>query len=136
MWWPLIIFCVLVVLTLVLTEINERKKKNSTTEVVASPKEPVADGECCGTHLFCEKLETLRDGAKIEYYDDEELDGLQGIPPTQYTPQQHQLFREVYETLQPNDIRGWVRSLQLRNVELPQDIREEIVLIISEMNYG
>ena len=92
-------------LTLVLTEINERKKTNSTTEV-ASPKEPVADGECCGTHLFCEKLETLRDGAKIEYYDDEELDGLQGIPPTQYTPQQHQLFREIYETLQPNDIRG------------------------------
>ena len=135
MWWPLIIFCVLVVLTLVLTEINERKKKNSMTEV-ASPKEPVVDGECCGTHLFCEKLETLRDGAKIEYYDDEELDGLQGIPPTQYTPQQHQLFREIYETLQPNDIRGWVRSLQLRNVELPQDIREEIVLIISEMNYG
>ena len=135
MWWPLIIFCVLVVLTLVLTEINERKKKNSTTKV-ASPQDPVADGECCGTHLFCEKLETLRDGAKIEYYDDEELDGLQGIPPTQYTPQQHQLFREIYETLQPNDIRGWVRSLQLRNVELPQDIREEIVLIISEMNYG
>ena len=68
----------------------------------------------------------------FNYYDDEGLDALAGIAPTDYTEAQHQALREVFSTLQEKDVPGWCRSLQLRNILLPPDIREEALLIVRE----
>ena len=68
----------------------------------------------------------------MEYYDDEELDALSGIPAEDYTEEQYQMIREVFNTLQAKDVPGWVRSIQLRNIQLPLDIREEALLIVIE----
>ena len=92
----------------------------------------MADGECCGQHLVCERETLLQTNAKIEYYDDEELDALAGIPAEQYTPAQCEQIQEVFDTLQERDVAGWVRSLQLRNIELPAEVREEALLIVRE----
>ena len=35
-------------------------------------------------------------------------------------------------TLLPDDIAPWARSLQLRGIELPADVRDELLLIVSE----
>lgn len=123
---PLILFIALVVVVVVLFEIRERQKAKHPT---SAPERP--DG-CCGEHLVCERETLLQTNAEIVYYDDEELDVLAGIAPTDYTEAQHQALREVFSTLQEKDVPGWCRSLQLRNILLPPDIREEALLIVRE----
>ena len=88
---------------------------------------------CCGTHLVCEKETLLQTNVKVEYYDDEELDELAGIAPEDYTEEQVNAIREVFGSLQESDVPGWCRSMQLRNINLPQDIREEALLIVREL---
>lgn len=131
---PLILFVCLGVFIVVVFEIRARKeqKKDTSEPEKVTPKPVVTDGECCGQHLVCEREMLLQTNAKVEYYDDEELDALAGIAPEDYTEEQHQMIREVFDTLQEKDVPGWVRSLQLRNIQLPADIREEALLIVVE----
>lgn len=93
------------------------------------------DDGCCGAHLVCERETLLQTNAKIEYYDDEELDLLAGIPAEDYTAEQCAEIRYVFDTLLTKDVAGWCRSLQLRNIELPEDIREEALLIVRERRH-
>ena len=69
---------------------------------------------------------------QIEYYDDEELDKYIGTAPDVYTPEQEDEFRDVFYTMQDTDVAGWVRSLQLRGIALPNNIKDEVFLIIGE----
>lgn len=131
---PLILFVCLGVFIVVVFELRARKeqKKDTSAPEQTTPKPVVTDGECCGQHLVCERETLLQTNAQIEYYDDEELDALAGIAPEDYTEEQHQMIREVFDTLQEKDVPGWVRSMQLRNIQLPADIREEALLIVVE----
>ncbi len=90
------------------------------------------DGECCGQHLVCERDSLLNKNANIEYYDDEELDILSGIAPSQYTPEQIQMLQDIFYTLRESDVAGWVRSLQMRNIELTPELRDEALMIVRE----
>lgn len=126
---PLILFIALGLLILVAFEWRVRKaKKTNQPEPVAQP----SDGECCGQHLVCERESLLQTNANIEYYDDEELDALADIAPQNYTREQYQAIRDVFDSLKEKDVPGWCRSIQLRHIELPQDIREEALLIVRE----
>lgn len=134
---PLIAFVALGLVVLVATELHERKKqKDSAADNTASPpphKEKRGEvTECCGEHLVCERETLLRTSAQPEYYDDEELDALAGLDPETYTPAQHDAIRQVFETLTEADVPGWCRSLQMRNIALPPDVREEALLIVRE----
>lgn len=90
------------------------------------------DQECCGAHLVCERETLLQTNAEVVYYDDEELDRLAGKPATEYNDEERQEIRYVFETLLTKDVAGWCRSIQLRNIELPEDVREEALLIVRE----
>ena len=68
----------------------------------------------------------------IEYFDDEELDTLQGIPSKDYTETQITMLENVFYTLREQDVAGWIRSIQLRNIDLPEDIRDQALLIVAE----
>lgn len=126
---PLILFIALGLLILVAFEWRARKaKKTNQPESIVQPN----DGECCGQHLVCERESLLQTNAQIEYYDDEELDALADIAPQNYTREQYQAIREVFNSLKEKDVPGWCRSIQLRHIELPQDIREEALLIVRE----
>lgn len=93
-----------------------------------------ADGEvCCGMHVTCEKDSLLATVSKeIEYYDDEELDRFRGRGSDEYTDDEIEEFRNVLLTLLPGDIAGWGRSIQLRGITLPDPVRQELLLIVSE----
>ena len=73
---------------------------------------------------------------KIEYYDDEELDQFIGKEANAYTDEETNQFRDVLYTMQDIDVAGWVRSLQLRGIELPDDLKDEVFLIIGERRNG
>ena len=136
---PLILFVCLGIVILVIFEVRARRTANSEQSEASNSQSPIANSEasdpddgCCGEHLVCERETLLQTNAKVEYYDDEELDALIGIPAEDYTEEQYQMIREVFNTLQAKDVPGWVRSIQLRNIQLPLDIREEALLIVVE----
>ena len=130
----LVLFISLGILILVLFELRARKQQKAENLKLETEKleNAVSDGECCGQHLVCERESLLQTNAEIEYFDDEELDVLAGINPDDYTQQQHETLRAVFDTLQEKDVPAWCRSIQLRNIQLPSDIREEALLICRE----
>lgn len=115
--------------------IRNRKlqKKIDRGELDAMPEVREADTECCGQHEVCERDSLLAAvSKKIEYYDDEELDKYIGISPDEYTSGQEEEFRDVFYTMQDTDVAGWMRSLQLRGIALPDNLKDEVFLIIGE----
>lgn len=109
------------------------QKKIARGELDAMPEVKEADAECCGQHEMCERDSLLAAVSKqIEYYDDEELDKYIGLSSEDYTPEQEDEFRDVFYTMQDTDVAGWVRSLQLRGIALPDNIKDEVFLIIGE----
>ena len=128
---PLLFFIALGLFILVAFELRARKKSGEIEQKQSSDVSN-SDGECCGQHLVCERETLLQTNAHIDYYDDEELDALADIAPEQYTESQYQMLREVFDSLSEKDVPGWCRSIQLRRIQLPQDIREEALLIVRE----
>ena len=109
------------------------KKKLAQGEIREMPTVVQPPQECCGQHEVCEKESLLAAvSKKIEYYDDEELDKYIGTAPDEYTPEQEDEFRDVFYTMQSEDVAGWVRSLQLRGIALPDNIKDEVFLIVGE----
>lgn len=91
------------------------------------------DEACCGMHITCEK-DSLVAGAfdSDRYYDDEELDAFAGRPADAYTPEETDMFRDVLLTLRPEEIAGWARSVQQRGITLPAEVRDELIMIVTE----
>lgn len=88
--------------------------------------------ECCGLHLVCEKDSLSPMSDEIIYYDDEELDRFAGRSQDSYTPEEEDEFREVLMTLRPEDVAGWARSITQRRLELPADVRDELLMLVNE----
>lgn len=90
----------------------------------------MSDFECCGLHEVCEK-ESLRAAANrdIDYYEDEELDRFRGRMT--YSTEEVEEFREVLYTMRADEVAGWLRSLELRQVNLPDELKDEAFLLIS-----
>ena len=103
------------------------------TETAAAEAAPRPEG-CCGAHEVCEKESLLAAVSKgqIEYYEDEELDAFRGRPADQYSEAETESFRDVLYTMRSEEVAGWVRSLALRGVELPDGLKDELVMIVSE----
>ncbi|WP_295731104.1 phospholipase [uncultured Muribaculum sp.] len=90
--------------------------------------------ECCGMHITCERDSLLAAvSPEIVYYDDEELDRFRGRAADDYTDEEIEEFRDVLLTLLPDDIAGWGRSIQQRDITLPTPIRQELLLIVAEV---
>lgn len=113
-----------------LYELYCRRRGTAAPEPAPTASEPE---ECCGQHAVCERdslLAAVSDN--IEYFDDEELDAYAGRRPDAYTPAETEAFRDVLLTLLPADVAPWARSLQLRGIELPEPVREELLMIVGE----
>lgn len=139
MWILIISLLVLIMISLIAGYIRNQRlqQKIDRGELDAMPEVIEADIECCGQHEICEKESLLAAvSKKIEYYDDEELDKYIGLAPELYTIEQEDEFRNVFYTMQDTDVAGWVRSLQLRGIALPNNIKDEVFLIIGERREG
>lgn len=135
MWALLIGLVILGVITALIGFYQQRKLKEKLQkgEINEIPEAQELETECCGQHSTCEKDSLLSAVSKdIEYYDDEELDSWRHIPSDQYTSEAIEEFRHVFYTLQETEVAGWVRSLQLREIELPDEIKDEVLLIVRE----
>lgn len=89
---------------------------------------------CDGTHTTkCEQDCMMEASTKpIEYFDDEELDSFIGRPADSYTDDETEQFSDVLYTMRQDEVAAWCRSLNLRGIQLPNQIKDEVVMMISD----
>ncbi len=114
------------------TWLSNRYRKKTPEE---KPEEPTVEIplDCCGAHEVCEVEEMLKNPEKILYFEDEELDRYQGIPADRYNDRQIEEFREVLYTLNGEEIRQWLLSIERRNIQLPTILKPEALQLIAEL---
>ena len=104
-------------------------------ETTPPPQEETEDDgeECCGEHEVCEKGKIRRAlRTDIEYFDDEELDRYRGTAPDEYDDEAVEEFREVLYTMYPSEIEDWLKSLELREVALPDALKDELFMLMRQ----
>ncbi len=96
----------------------------------------LANGSCAacdGTDEKCEQECMMEASVKeIEYFDDEELDAFRGKAADQYTDEEVKAFAEVLYTMQQNEVKDWNRSLILRGINLPDQLKDEVIMMIAD----
>lgn len=85
------------------------------------------DGVCCGRHTNCAKG---YDNSNL-YFDDEELDRFKGINPEEYSDSDIEEFRNVLYTMKEDEVDNWVHCLQTRGIELPPQVKEEVLMMLQ-----
>lgn len=140
----LVAFIVFGIVIFLLNKFARPKKAVKQEEAPVAPKAETTKAEttteeeyerpdgCCGAHEVCENESLLATNAKIIYFDDEELDAFKDREPESYTDEEISQFDEVFMTLRENELVDWLKSLQLRHVPLPECIKEQALMIISE----
>lgn len=133
----IILISVLIITGVILyTHTVIRRKRDEKAGIVPEPPASEIPDDCCGQHAVCERDSLLAAASKeIVYYDDEELDEWQGTPADQYSEEQCAHFRDILYTMRSDEVAGWVRSLQLRGIELPNEIKDEVLLIVGERRF-
>ena len=93
----------------------------------------MSDFVCCGQHEVCEKESLRKRVQDIDYYEDEELDRFAGWDDDRYDEQQEEEFRNILYTMKEQEVPGWVRSLQLRGINIPRGLRDEVLMIVDDV---
>ena len=86
-----------------------------------------ADGVCCGRHTVCDKG---YDNSNL-YFDDEELDKYRDRPQESYNEEEVEEFRNVLYTMRHEEVDIWVKCLNTRHIELPLQLKDEILLMLQ-----
>lgn len=129
------IICICILLVLIcLMNYTSRKRRNSVSRNINS--EDCADTDsnvCCGKHAVCEK-QRLADAMTRQaiYFEDEDLDRFAGRASGSYSDDEIEEFRYVMDTMRPEEIREWAESLQVRSVELPDQLKDEVCMMLEE----
>ena len=111
--------------------LRQKVKKGELAEIPAIQENAAAG--CCGLHETCESESLLAGVSKaIEYYEDEELDRFRGRASDQYNDSEIEEYNEVLTTLRSEEVAGWIRSLQLRGVALPDELKDDVILLVGE----
>lgn len=85
------------------------------------------DGTCCGKHTNCAKG---YDNSNL-YYDDEELDRFKGVKADEYTDADIEEFRQVLYTMREEEVENWAHCIETRGIELPAEIKDEILMMLQ-----
>ena len=87
---------------------------------------------CTGDNDRCEQECMMAAATRpIEYFDDEELDIFANRPSDNYTDNEVELFAEVLHTMRQDEVAAWCRSLHLRQINLPNQLKDEVFMLIG-----
>ncbi len=88
---------------------------------------------CAADGIGCYAERILRHAARPAplYFDDEELDQYKGVAENDYTHAQTEEFADVLHTLNTEEISDWLHSLSQRGIALPQNVRDEAILLLQ-----
>lgn len=105
--------------------------RGESDEVIGSGEPSCAS--CSGSDERCEQECMMKAATEpTVYYDDEELDRFKGRDSDSYTEAETTEFREVMETLAPGEAQGWNRSLLLRGINVPDALKDELIMLIND----
>ncbi len=126
----LYLFIALVILGVISAIFGIISHKNGDIELI---QEGVSCNTCNGENTKCEQECMMEAATKdIEYYDDEELDVFKGRTADNYNDEEVEMFSEVLYTMKPEEVAGWNRSLILRGINLPNQLKDEVIGFLSE----
>lgn len=124
----LILFISILVLGVIVACFALFSKNGSEQPVDAEP----TCATCTGENSKCEQECMMEASTKpIEYYDDEHLDKYAGRPSDGYNDDEIEEFSEVLYSLKQHDAVGWNRSLILRNINIPNELKDDLMVLIS-----
>ena len=104
--------------------------KDGSSDVISNSTATCAT--CNGNDPRCEQECMMEAATKpIEYCDDEELDKFKERQSDSDTDDEAEMFREVLYTMKTEEVKDWCRSLTLRRVSLPDQVKDEVMLIIA-----
>ena len=125
----LVISLVVLGVICVLAEVLSKHKNGNEEKVI--PSVPTC-ATCTGEDERCEQECMMEASLKdIEYYNDEELDTFKGRPSDSYTEKEVGQFADVLYTMRQDEVKGWNRSLILRGINLPNQLKDEVIMIID-----
>lgn len=88
---------------------------------------------CSDDNPQCEQVCMMEAATKeIEYFDDEELDVFQGRAADSYADEEVEQFSEVLYTLRPEEVKPWSRSLTLRRISVPNQLKDELFMMMGD----
>lgn len=94
---------------------------------------PPSCATCDGSDSRCEQECMLEAATKeIEYFDDEDLDAFRGRPSDSYSDSEAELFSEVLYTMRPEEVAAWSRSLTLRGINVPDQLKDELFMLLKD----
>lgn len=114
---------------------NKARAQHTESDSQETESRPdVPAGECCGKHAVCEKEKLVQARMReAQYFDDEELDLYKGRSSDSYTDQEVEEFRYIMYTMKQEEVRVWMECLQAREIELPDDLKEECFSMMNEI---
>ena len=87
---------------------------------------------CLGDNPKCEQVCMMEAATRdIEYFDDEELDRFQGREGNAYSDEEAEEFREVLLTMRESEVKDWSRSLTLRGIQVPNQVKDELLMLLD-----
>lgn len=108
----------------------DRKNRGADTPIVAAQTCATCDGTPTAK---CEQDCMMEAATKdIVYFDDEELDRFRGRPSGEYSDEEVDMFSDVLYTMKPEEVAEWCRSLNLRGIELPDQIKDETFMLVED----
>lgn len=126
----LIIILVALGLITALFTLFSRSADDTETPIVVQESCSTCNGESNKCEQECMMEAAIKD---IEYYDDEELDVFRGRESDTYTEQDVEQFSEVLYTMRPDEVKGWTRSLTLRGINLPNQLKDEVFALTDNL---
>lgn len=127
--------CIIIffVVALSITNFIQRKKGNTVERELPPPAIDLSEG-CCGAHEICEKDSLIAAFVeKPEYFDDEELDKYSFRDSSNYDESEVEEFRDVFYTIMDQEKPRWVRSLQMRSISVPDQLKDEVLIFVNEL---
>ncbi len=110
------------------------QEKNSKEREATPPSINLGDSGCCGAHETCERDSLIAAFAeKPEYFDDEELDRYAHRDSDGYAANEIDEFREVFYSVLDEEKPRWIRSLQMRDISLPDQLKDEVLMFVNEL---
>ena len=133
LWVTISVFVFLAFLIMLAVHIG--RKHPSDADQDKEMQQPPALGEsasCSSCSLEgCNKSCMTDEYVEPEYFDDEELDRFRGRHSSEYTDKEAEEFRDILYSMRQEEVRDWFKSLTQRSIEVPDQIKDELILMLE-----
>ena len=122
------------IVALTISNYLQRKRGNNKEREATPPSINLGEGGCCGAHETCERDSLIAAFTeRPEYFDDEELDQYAYRDSDGYAADEVDEFREVFYSVLDEEKPRWIRSLQMRDISLPDQLKDEVLMFVNEL---